>query len=60
MEEIGACHAEIVKVATNTDGSCRITLDIPEYNLDVAQKLLQLKMNGGALLQIGIVKVNNE
>ena len=56
---VGTCHAEIVKVATNVDGSCRLTLDIPEYNHNIAAKLLNIKMSGEALLQLGIVRVQN-
>jgi hypothetical protein len=58
-EEIGFCHAEIVKVASNVDGSCRITLDIPEYNSDIAKALLEIKMSSESLLGLGIVRIQD-
>lgn len=56
-QEIGSCHAEIVKVSSNVDGSCRITLDIPEYNAEIAKELLEIKMSSESLLQLGIVRL---
>ena len=58
-EEVGSCHAEIVKVSTNADGSCRITLDIPEYNIDICSKLMEIKMSGESLLSLGIIHVRS-
>ena len=56
MEEIGACTAEIIKVATNTDGSARITLDIAEVKAHIAAKLLELKMHGNSYIEVGFVR----
>lgn len=55
--EIGACYAEIVKVASNADGSARITLDIPEISTSIASKLLELKMHGDECIAVGFTKV---
>lgn len=59
-EEIGNCSAEIVKVATNADGSCRVTLDIPEYDHVIASRLMEIKMSGEALLAIGLIHVRSK
>lgn len=59
QEEIGACYAEIVKVASNADGSARITLDIPEISTSIASKLLELKMHGNECIAVGFTKVDH-
>lgn len=56
MEEIGASMAEIVKVATNVDGSCRLTLDLPEISAQLSAKLLELKMHGNSYVSVGFAK----
>ena len=60
QEEIGASFAEIVKVATNTDGSARVTLDIPEISTSIAAKLLELKMHGQGYVAVGFSRISNE
>jgi hypothetical protein len=57
QEEIGASFAEIIKVATNADGSARITLDLPEISTKIAAKLLELKMHGQGYIAVGFSKV---
>lgn len=57
MQEIGASLATINKIQTTVDGGARITLDIPEINHEIASRLLKLKMQGDALLQVGFVQV---
>ena len=56
VTEIGESVAEIVKVATNLDGSCRITLDLPEISAELSSKLLELKMHGQSYVGVGFVK----
>jgi hypothetical protein len=57
---IGSCPAEIIKVSTNSDGSCRVTLDIGQVDIDIAEKMLSYKMKGDALVQVAFVKLNEE
>ena len=59
QEEIGACFCEIIKVATNADGSARITLDLPEISTAIVSKLLELKMHGQGYIAVGFTKVND-
>lgn len=54
IKKIGSSMAEIVKVATNLDGSCRLTLDLPEISAELSAKLLAMKMHNASYVNIDI------
>lgn len=57
QSEIGSCTVELVKVSTNTDGSCRVTFDLPEYESEIASKLTRIKMGSTPIIQLGMIYV---
>ncbi len=58
--EIGASNAIIYKIATTIDGGARLTLDLPEYSIDLISKLLQKKMQGKELVMCAFVEASSE
>lgn len=55
MEEIGACTAVINKVQTTIDGGFRITLDLESSATFIATQLLEKKLQGQELLEVGFI-----
>jgi hypothetical protein len=48
--------AQIVKVQTMQDGAIRLTLDLPETQIESARLLMESKMRGG-LLEVAAVSI---
>jgi hypothetical protein len=57
MTEIIHFPAQIYKIQTTVDGAIRLTLDMPETQIDSARLLMECKMRGG-LLEIAAVPID--
>lgn len=59
-EEIGLMTATIFSIRTTTDGGARISFDVTAKDSTVIQKLLKIKLQGNALIECGMVKIEEE
>lgn len=57
IEDIIRFSAQVSKVTTLVDGGIRITLDLPETDIETATKMMQVRQGGG-VLEIAAVPVN--
>jgi hypothetical protein len=57
MTEIIHFPAQIYKIQTTVDGAIRLTLDMPETQIDSARLLMECKMRGG-LLEVAAVPID--
>jgi len=55
-EEAIRFSAQVAKVTTLADGGIRITLDLPETDIDTATKMMQVRQGGG-ILEVAAVPV---
>ena len=56
MTEVIHFPAQIIKIQTMQDGAIRLTMDMPETQIEVAKLLMECKMRGG-LLEIAAVAI---
>jgi hypothetical protein len=57
MSEVIQFPAQIIKVQTMQDGAIRLTLDLPETQIETARLLMECRARGG-LLEIAAVAID--
>ena len=57
MTEVIHFPAQLIKVQTMVDGAIRLTMDMPETQIETAKLLMECKLRGG-LLEIAAVAID--
>jgi hypothetical protein len=57
MTDVVRFPAQVIKVQTMQDGAIRLTLDLPEAQIESARMLMECKSRGG-LLEIAAVPID--
>lgn len=55
-KEIGTAIAIVDKVQTTRDGGYRITIDLPDSEVSLAQNLLKIKAKGNQLVYVVFIE----